>query len=566
MSSNPQRMAGVVVAAALVAGAALAYRRASEHTSPRDVVSRFQGQLESDGSRVQAVWADATLNFGIQSVHDNDLRGRFYIPEGLGPGVGIFDLEGDGDLDIFVAAGGPLVGDRPSQPCELWVNDDGRFTERAVQLGAAVPGPAFGVNCGDVDSDGDIDVFLTRLGPDVLLINEGGRFVDRTGEMGLGQTHFGTGATFLDYDQDGNLDLYVAQYLNWSAKNELECFQGGTRDYCGPMAYEAPAQDRLYRGLGGGRFEDVTEAAGLGGQLGNGLGAMASDFDGDGQVDIYVANDASPAFLWRNLGDGTFEEAALRLGCAYDGSGVAIAGMGIACEDLNGDGDLDLLVTNIFAQSHLGLLRRGNRFRDGSRRLNLYDWSLPATGFGVAVFDQDLDGTLDLYVANGAVNLNGARGDVPNPYAEPDHFARLVDGSFRDATEGAGVLLAGAGRGLAAGDLDGDGDLDLVVANNGGPLKVLANLADGAGAWLLVDVRTAAGSPALGARVEARCGEQTQVREVRAQTSYLSSSDPRVHFGFGAAADVDELTVTWATGETRTFQDVGLRQVLEVQP
>ena len=428
-----------------------------------------------------------------------------------------------------------------------------------------MPGPAYGVACADFDNDGDVDVYLTRLGPDVLLRNDGGHFVDATTEAGLGHDGFGTGATFFDYDGDGWLDLYVVNYLDWAAEREHECFMSGVPDYCDPTSYDAPAQDRLYRNREGRGFEDVTARAGIAEHRGNGLAVLAADFDADGWTDLYVANDSSPAMLWRSGGDGTFEEVALRMGCAYDRAGVAITGMGIACEDLDGDGWTDLFVTNIHGQSHLAWLNQGGRFVDGSLGLGLGLWSVPRTGFGVALFDQDHDGQWDVYVTDGGVNLTPQRLADPNPYAEPDQFARLVDGRFLDVSAGAGVSSEGAGRGLASGDLDGDGDLDLVLTNNGGRLQVLQNLQDGAGAWLLVDVRSAAGGPALGAHVMARVGDVVQRRVVRAQSSYLSSSDPRAHFGLGAADRVHELLVQWPDGTRRELRDVPVNQVLRVR-
>jgi hypothetical protein len=554
-------------ACALVAAAGLsaAFVRARSSPSARAIAQRERALFAPDASSRAPAFRDVTAELGIDFLHDADARGEFRLPEEMGPGVALFDCDGDNDLDLFVAGGGTIDGNGTIQTSRLWLNEGARFRDVTQERGAAVAGPSYGSFAADYDSDGDQDLFITRLGPDVLLRNDGARFVECAAEAGLADPGFSTGAVFFDYDRDGRLDLYVCNYVDWSPSIERACYMGGLREYCDPSAYDAAAQDRLYHNVGNGRFEDATARAGMLGKRGQGLGVVAHDFDGDGDLDLYVANDSTPAMLWRNQGDGTFVEDSLRAGCAYNALGVAIAGMGIACEDLDGDMAADLLITNIRGQSHLALLSRGTRFEDASARMGLPAWSTRWTGFGVAAFDQDLDGALELYVANGAVNLDPVRIGDPRPYVEPDQFLRLVGGRTLDISAGSGALLDESSRGLATGDLDGDGDLDLVVSAFDGRLHVLRNEHSGSDHWLTVDARDVHGSPALGARVELRAGSLKLVRWIRAHASYLASQDPRAHFGLAAASLVDELTVTWPDGTQTRIEKLDVNRTLSLR-
>ncbi len=415
--------------------------------SPREQARAFLAAAGVDRSNASArrgptLFTDIAPLVGITMIHDNGARGRFLLPEILGPGVGVLDYDEDGDLDIFITDGGAL--DRSAAACRLYRNDGERFLEVAEAAGAAVPGHAFGVACADYDDDGHVDLFVTRAGSSVLLRNRGdGTFLDVSKSAGIDAPAeaVGASAVFFDADRDGDLDLYVAFYVLGTGVRETECFSPrGERDYCSPTAYP-PSTDRLYRNLGDGRFEDVTEQSGIGAEAGNGLGVVASDFDGDGWPDLYVANDQTPAFLWHNRGDGTFENLAHLRGCAYDGSGVAIAGMGVACEDVNGDGEMDLFVTNIRNQSHLVLQNRGGQFVDAGSAMAIAGPTMAKTAFGVVLFDQDHDGQLDAMIANGDVTLGSPIIDPDNPYAQPDQFFRTVNGRFVEATEEAGRRL-----------------------------------------------------------------------------------------------------------------------------
>jgi hypothetical protein len=564
--------AGLFVLAAVTAGAAglkaVGVLPIRHPPSPLDIAARdlpFLGPVSGSGT-VPPSFTESARAAGIDFIHDNDMHGEYRLPEQIGPGAGVLDFDGDGDLDLFLTGGGALDGHGAGQRCRLYRNDGGSFSDSSAAAGADVPGPAFGVACADYDDDGDEDLFVTRLGPSVLLRNDGGRFVDATDESGLRHDGFGASAAFLDADRDGRLDLFVVSYVDWSPHREHTCRSiTGLKDYCSPLVYEAPSAARYFRNLGGGRFEDASGPAGIAARRGNGLGVAAADFDGDGWTDVYVANDQTPAFLWHNRGDGTFEEIAESAGCAYDGRGTAISGMGVACEDIDGDGDFDLFVTNIRDQLHLVLENRLGSFADVSLRMGLAAWNLPRTGFGVVLFDQDHDGALDAFIANGAVNMGADSPGLENPYAEPSQFARLAAGRFVDASAGSGADFRDVARAAAAADFDGDGDLDLLITSNGGPARLLRNENRSGNAWLMVDVRTGPGDrAAIGAVVEVSVGGRTWVRAVRPQSSYLTSGDPRAHFGLGAARGADRVSVTWPDGATLVLDGVAANQVLRL--
>ncbi len=542
--------------------------------TPRELAARFLSEAgvkstESSVSEiVDELFTDVSGQLGLHFTHDNAARGNYYLPEEMGPGAAFLDYDNDGDLDIFVTGGGAIVRDGPAQSCRLFRNDSDRFIDVTDTANAGVAGPAYGVACADYDEDGDVDIFITRLGPNALLRNEGnGRFVEVAQEIGLADDGFGASAAFLDYDRDGKLDLFVTNYVRWTDGAETPCYTIlGIRDYCNPQVYNAQSSDKLYRNLGHGRFEDVSDAAGIGTEAGNGLGVLVSDFDGDGWPDIYVANDQTPAFLWHNNGDGTFDNAAAIAGCAYDARGVAIAGMGVAGEDFDGDGDIDLVVTNLRDQMHLVLRNDNGFFQDVSSQMGMGIWSIPSTGFGVVIFDQDHDGSLDGFFANGKVNYGPDPPANASPFAQLDQFVRLDGARFVDVSLASGMTLMDVGRAVAKGDYDNDGDLDLLVTNNGGELRLLRNNNHTANAWLIVDARTGSSArAAIGAQVRATVGHTTFLREIRPQHSYLSSSDPCAHFGLAGASRVDRLVVDWVDGTQSVLFDLEVNQVLVIQ-
>jgi hypothetical protein len=417
-----------------------------------------------------------------------------------------------------------------------------------------------GAATGDFDHDGHVDLYVTRYGANQLLRNRGdGTFADVTQAAGADDPRWSTAATFFDYDRDGWLDLFVANYLTFTYESHKVCRARTTApDYCGPQQYP-PAGVRLLRNRGNGTFEDATAAAGLGEAKGKALGVVAFDADRDGWTDLYVAHDGEPNALWMNQGGRTFREVGLLAGAAVNREGQAEGSMGVDAADFDGDGDDDLFMTNLTNEKNTlfaGLLAGGEvRFEDRSMESGLGMPSLPFTGFGTRFVDVDNDGWLDVPVANGAVYTieEQARAGVALPLRQRRQlFRNRGDATFADASAEAGPAFAveEVGRGLAAGDVDNDGDTDLVVFNNNGPARLLRNEAGGRGRWL--GLRATLGSPAcdaLGSRLEiVLASGRTHWRRVQTDGSYLSASDPRVIAGLGAAGGVRAVRVHWAQG------------------
>ncbi|MEM9594555.1 MAG: VCBS repeat-containing protein, partial [Acidobacteriota bacterium] len=471
---------------------------------------------------------DMARDAGLDFVHDPGLTGSFHIAELMGAGAALFDSDGDGDLDVYLVQGGPLgEGDSAAPEDRLFRNDTSgggpiRFTDVSAEAGDLPADYGMGVAAGDVDDDGDVDLYVTAYGSNRLLLNRGGGvFDDRTDAAGVAETRWSVPAVFADFDRDGRLDLFVGNYLGDEASHaQRRCNSpDGRRDYCSAALWPG-LTDRLFRNLGPGddgapRFEDVTESAGIT-EPGRALGAVALDADGDGWLDLYVANDGDPNHLWRNLGAGhgglRFEETALLAGVAVNAKGQAEASMGIAVGDPDGDGDDDLLLTHLVVETHTFYRRRGPLlFDDHTAAVGLEAPSRLHTGFGVSYFDPDGDGDLDLYVANGAVQnrLDLAAAGDPFPFHERDQVLRnLGDGGalrLVDVSPEAGDALAvsDVGRGVALGDVDGDGDLDVLVTANGGSARLLESR--GSEGRRFIGVRAVVGSrEALGTRVELR--------------------------------------------------------------
>ncbi|MEE8523399.1 MAG: CRTAC1 family protein [Thermoanaerobaculia bacterium] len=504
-------------------------------------------------------FAEVSAEWGIDFRHRHGGTGDFYMIETMGSGVVIFDYDGDGDRDLFLVDSGAVGGSEGPRPRSVLLRNDGRsgdgvvFRDVTEDSGIEVTGYGMGATAGDVDGDGDLDLYVTSFGANQLFRNDGrGRFTDVTAAAGLGCELWSASAAFADADGDGDLDLYVTNYVDFSFENNPFCGdrERRLRSYCHPDVYEG-LPDRFYRNRGGGRFEDATAAAGFGDARGKGLGVTWSDLDGDGSQDLYVANDMTPNYLFQNR-DGSFEDIALLAGAALSDLGKEEAGMGVAPGDVDGDGRVDLFVTHLDLQTNALYANVGGLFRDQRFVSRLGEASVYQVGFGAAFADFDHDGDLDLAVANGHIIHNvelfgkGSTYRQANQVFENQVVEGQTGGRFGLVTN-SGVDEVRASRGLAVGDLDGDGDLDLVITNSDDRAEVYENRARPAGGWLQVDLRGGVNRHGIGARLEVEADGKRQVREVRTASSYLSQNDLTAHFGVGSARRV-MLTVRWPDG------------------
>ncbi|MDA8959689.1 CRTAC1 family protein [bacterium] len=514
-------------------------------------------------ARVGPAWfVDEARERGVDFMHRSGHEDRFLFPELMGGGVALFDKEGDGDLDLFLVQSGSLT--RPeTADHRLYENDGaGRFQDVTSASGVTPGGYGMGVAAADYDADGDVDLYITCVGSNRLLQNDGsGRFVDVTDAAGVGDGSWGTSAAFLDFDGDGHLDLFIANYVDWSLATEEDCFDPtGQSDYCSPLAYSAPSVDTLYRANGDGTFEDVTAAMGLGASPGNGLGVVTGDFDGDGLVDVFVANDQMPDCLWVHGEDGRLVNRAERLGCARDPHGNPRAGMGVDAADVEGDGDLDLLVVHMAREQDGFFRNRGGSFVEETRQSGIGMGTFRRTRFGVGFHDFNHDGWLDLYVANGRVNQMMPPISEDDIYAEPNSLlAGTPAGRWEPVSPAGGTspVVELTSRGAAFGDLDGDGALDVVIGNREGRVQLLRNVVGQEGQWAALRLLDG-GRDALGATASIEVDGKPQRRSVKPGYSYCSSSDPAVHFGLGAQTAPLEVEVRWADGELETFGPVPL--------
>ncbi|MEE8156091.1 MAG: CRTAC1 family protein [Phycisphaerales bacterium] len=509
---------------------------------------------------------------GLEFIHDSGHHSRRLFPEITCGGAALFDMDGDGDLDAYLVQAGAITGDPADRPPnQLFRNrGDGTFQDITAGSGADHRGYGMGVASGDYDNDGDVDLYITNLGPNVLLRNDGaGHFTDVTDQAGVGDANWGSSVAFVDYDADGHLDLYVVNYVRWSVDVEHDCYAPVSAfDYCSPTSYDAPVRDTLYHNNGDGTFTDVSVEAGLSGAYGNGLGIVCADFNSDGRIDIFIANDGMNDQLWGNQGDGVFHDQAMLLGCAVDRDGKAKAGMGIAVADVDDDGDPDLLVVNLGDEADSFYLNEGHYFLDTTAAAGLTIVTRSFTRFGVAFHDFDNDGRLDLYQANGRVGWHSTAHREDDRYAEPNILLRgLSRGRFQEVRPRGGTaqLLIDTSRAAAFGDIDNDGGIDIVVINRDGPAYLLRNIVADRGHWIMFRVFDEHGRDATGATVIVTLDERVITRDVRTAYSYCAANDPRVHIGLGELTGIDNIVVRWVDGATEQFGSFDADQIITLR-
>ena len=500
------------------------------------------------------IWfQEVSQSVGLDFVHSRADQIQFNFPEIMSGGAGWIDYDEDGWLDLYLVQGG-AIDNAEGNPFrnKLYRNVDGtRFEDVSAAAGVDDGHYGMGLAIGDYDNDGDDDLYVTNVGPNVLYRNEGnGRFTDVSEEAGVNHNGWGASAAFSDYNNDGWLDLYVVNYIEWSLEQELECTSGGAgRDYCHPDNYRAPAADVLFLNEKNGRFRNVALDSGIGAVKANGLGIVPADFDEDGYVDFYVANDGDPNQLWMNDGDGTFSDRALLSGSALNRQGMAEAGMGVVAFDVENDGDTDLFMTHLRDESNTFYRNDGGAFQDVTGITGLASTSIPYTGFGIGAGDFDHDGHIDLYVANGRVGRAGAS-DASDPFAEPNQlFKGMGDGTFEEVgpAGGAAANLVGTSRAVASADYDNDGDLDIAILNSGSRIHLLRNEAPKKGSWIGFSILDETGRDAIGARISISSNGKTWHKIVQPAGSYQASNDPRIHVGLGDAVQVDSVIVSRAT-------------------
>jgi enediyne biosynthesis protein E4 len=519
-------------------------------------------------------FTDITATAGIKFRHVSGAFGKKYLPETLGSGCAFLDYDNDGWQDVlFVnSMAWPSQKGTPSYPALYRNNHDGTFTDVTRQAGLAVQMYGLGVAVADYDNDGNVDIYITALGPNHLFRNlGGGKFKDVTSAAGVGDPGFSTSAMWFDYDRDGKLDLFVANYVQWTLETDLYCtLDGKTKSYCTPESYKGQSAT-LYHNRGSGTFEDVTRKAGLYDPSSKALGVALIDVDNDGWPDLFVANDTQPNKLYRNRHDGTFVDQGMTAGVAFNEAGVARAGMGVDAADIDGSGRQAIVIGNFSNEMMALYTNDGNGlFIDEAPASTIGHASLLTLTFSCFFFDADLDGLLDIFAANGHVSddINTVQPKVT--YAQPAHLFRNVGGKkFENisTTSGAALQQRVVARGAAYGDIDNDGDLDLLVTTNNGPARLLRN--DGGNRNHMLRVKTigtVSNRDGIGAKVRVAVdGGPARVAVVKTGSSYCSQSELPLTVGLGSSASVKSIEITWPNGKVERLPGTAADQVVTVQ-
>jgi len=523
---------------------------------------------------VPVQFVDVAQAAGLHFKHWNGASPEKYVLETMGSGVAFLDYNNDGLLDIYLVNGGTVPGHPAPAPVRNALyrnNGDGTFTDVTDDAGVGGNGYyGMGVAAADYDGDGWTDLFVTTFGRNILYHNNGdGTFTDVTDRAGVAGGGWSTSAAFLDYDRDGRLDLFVARYVNFDFDHNVTCGDPvrRIRAYCHPDVYDGMTS-LLYHNNGDGTFTDVSKSSGIAAHVGKGLGVVAADFDEDGWIDIFVANDSMRNFLFRNRGDGTFEEIGIASGAALDESGRPHAGMGTAAGDYDGDGRLDLIVTNLDREYNELYRNLGKGFVDASYQTGFAAPSLPFVGWGTEFFDYDNDGDLDVLVVNGHVIDNIELFRTDSTYRQRKLLFENIGGRFREvaAQHGAALMVPQVSRGAAFGDYDNDGDVDVVVQNLGGSPELLRNDGGNRNRWISLALEgTKSPRDPIGTRVRCTVAGRVLTRYLAGGGSYLSSSDHRIHIGLGKADRAERIEIQWPSGAKELLENVAAGKFYRVR-
>lgn len=536
-------------------------------TENADVESLKTDTVKASVKSREPGFHDVLKETGITFVHTDGSCGRHYLVETVTAGLGLFDYDNDGDLDIYFVNGAALPGKTFDVPPtnELWRNDGNlKFTNVTEAAGVGDAGYGMGCVMGDYNNDGFMDIYNSNFQEDVLYKNNGdGTFNDVTKEAGLGDPRLGAGALMGDFNKDGLLDIFVANYLECPLSEPAPCTITGVSTYCDPSTWDMyePLKDSLYFNNGDGTFTDVSEKSGIAQHSGRGMGVSMGDHDNDGDTDIYIANDVTDNFLYDNLGDGTFEQVALFAGIAYDLHGEEQGSMGCDIGDYDGDGWYDIIVTSYQGQPNtLYHNMKDGSFEDVTIPAGVLPGSMKYVSWACMFFDYDNDGHRDIFIANGHLQDRIEEIEPHTKYFEPNQlFRNKGNGTFEDISlqAGPGFQVELATRGGAKGDIDNDGDIDLVLSNSRREPTILLNELQNDNHWINIKLRgTKSNRDGITSRVEVTAGGKTQVNEVRAGSSYQSHYDLRLHYGLGESTVIDDIVVYWPSGQVDEFSNV----------
>ena len=535
----------------------------------------------TDGENISekhSFFKDVSDEVNLHFVHEPAIDNNYYMPESIGSGGAFLDYDNDGDLDIYLlngAAHGNVKPEKDSLKNQLFQQQpNGKFRNVTEQSGLGDMGYGMGVAIGDIDNDGYVDVYISNDGPDELYLNNGdGTFTNITKDSGIDNPDWGVSATFVDYNLDNHLDIFVANYVNYDTS--VVCTDRvDRRDYCGPQGFPG-YMDRLFKNNGDGTFTDVSVVSGIGSKQSAGLGTVCADFNNDYYPDIYVGNDREQNHLWMNQGDGTFKDQAMILGVGYNSLGMAEASMGIALGDIDNDADLDLFIGHFSGESNTLYRNMGDiGFQDDTTPAALANPSVPYTGFGSGFFDYDNDSDLDLAVVNGRV-IRGPILTNHTPVTFWDHYA---EPNFIFENDGNGVFhnvsdlfsefstRVENSRGLVFGDVDNDGDIDILVTNEGGRARLYRNDAEKTGNWLIVRAfNPSLNRDAYGAQISIIVKDKKIFRLANPGYNFCSSNDFRVHFGLALNSDPVKIVISWPGGDTETYNGISVNQTITLR-